>query len=50
MKIFETLWGTDELICSFDGMNVTLPNQADLTWSPWPHCGETIPFLHCFLE
>lgn len=40
LKIFETLWGTNELISSFDGMNVTLPNQTDLTWSPWPHCGK----------
>lgn len=39
MKPFRELWGTDELLVSFDGMNVTLPRQKDLTWSPWPHCG-----------
>lgn len=39
-KVFSDLWGTDELLCSFDGMNVTLPQQKDLTWSPWPHCDQ----------
>lgn len=39
-QIFADLWGTDELLCSFDGMNITLPQQKDLTWSPWPHCDQ----------
>ncbi|KAL1628415.1 hypothetical protein SLS54_001988 [Diplodia seriata] len=39
-QIFADLWGTDELLCSFDGMNITLPQQRDLTWSPWPHCDQ----------
>lgn len=39
-QIFTDLWGTDELLCSFDGMNITLPKQKDLTWSPWPHCDQ----------
>ena len=25
IKIFEQIWGTDDLIASFDGMNVSLP-------------------------
>jgi hypothetical protein len=41
MDIFSKLWGTDELLCSFDGMNITLPRQKDLTWSPWPHCDQS---------
>lgn len=41
LDIFTKLWGTDELISSFDGMNITLPRQKDLTWSPWPHCDQS---------
>ncbi|KAH7398788.1 hypothetical protein DE146DRAFT_504849 [Phaeosphaeria sp. MPI-PUGE-AT-0046c] len=34
---FEKLWGTRDLLVSFDGMNLTLPS-ADLKPStPWPH-------------
>ncbi|KAI5362364.1 putative phytanoyl-CoA dioxygenase [Septoria linicola] len=40
-KAFTQLWGTDELLCSFDGMNITLPGQKDLSWSPWPHCDQS---------
>jgi len=25
MKVFQEIWGTDDLIVSFDGMNVSLP-------------------------
>jgi hypothetical protein len=35
LEAFEKLWGTHELISSFDGCNITLPRQKDLTWSPW---------------
>lgn len=38
--IFARLWGTDELICSFDGMNISLPKRTDVAWSPWPHCDQ----------
>jgi hypothetical protein len=41
LETFSQLWGTDELLCSFDGMNITLPRQKDLTWSPWPHCDQS---------
>lgn len=37
VDIFEKLWGTNELLCSFDGLNVSLPRRKDLKWSPWPH-------------
>lgn len=37
VDVFEKLWGTDELLCSFDGMNISMPNRKDLKWSPWPH-------------
>lgn len=40
IEIFEKLWGTKELICSFDGMNVSMPNRTDVKWSPWPHCDQ----------
>lgn len=40
IKIFEKLWETNELLCSFDGMNISLPNRKDLAWSPWPHCDQ----------
>jgi hypothetical protein len=41
LEVFSKLWETDELLCSFDGMNITLPRQKDLTWSPWPHCDQS---------
>jgi hypothetical protein len=37
---FAKLWGTDELVVSFDGLNITLPRQKDLEFSPWPHCDQ----------
>ncbi|KAL2409300.1 hypothetical protein ABEF95_005882 [Exophiala dermatitidis] len=40
IEIFEKLWETKELICSFDGFNISLPNRKDLKWSPWPHCDQ----------
>lgn len=41
IDIFEKLWKTNELLCSFDGFNITLPRQKDLKWSPWPHCDQS---------
>ncbi|KAK8223776.1 hypothetical protein HDK77DRAFT_44631 [Phyllosticta capitalensis] len=41
IDVFTKLWGTDELLCSFDGMNITLPRQKDLKWTPWPHCDQS---------
>jgi hypothetical protein len=40
IEIFEKLWETKELLCSFDGLNVSLPRRKDLNWSPWPHCDQ----------
>ena len=39
VDIFEKLWETKELICSFDGVNI-FPPRKDLNWSPWPHCDQ----------
>lgn len=41
IETFEKLWETDELVVSFDGQNITLPRQKDITWSPWPHCDQS---------
>jgi len=40
VDIFEKLWGTKDLLCSFDGFNCTLPGRTDINWSPWPHCDQ----------
>lgn len=37
IKAFSELWGTDELIVSFDAFNVTLPGRKDDDFKPWPH-------------
>lgn len=34
---FAKLWGTDELLVSFDAVNITLPGRTDVKWKPWPH-------------
>lgn len=42
IKAFEEMWGTDDLIVSFDGMNATLPINKDTgrtdiePTKPWP--------------
>lgn len=49
---FAKIWGTDELLVSFDSANISLPFgdslNADLA-KPWPHCDQspTRPWLHC---
>jgi hypothetical protein len=43
IRVFEQIWGTDDLIASFDGMNVSLPinpktGRSDIEkTTPWPH-------------
>lgn len=38
LAAFQKLWGTDELIVSFDTINLTLPNAGSMAGSkPWPH-------------
>lgn len=41
IEAFSKLWGTDELLVSFDGMNLTLPTPDRLPASPWPHVDQS---------
>ncbi|CAK7199273.1 hypothetical protein SEUCBS139899_001948 [Sporothrix eucalyptigena] len=34
---FSKLWGTDKLLVSFDGMNMTIPQEKLPQTEPWPH-------------
>lgn len=47
---FATLWGTDELLVSFDSLNVTFPNRKDIPRKgAWDHMDQS-PLrrgLHC---
>jgi hypothetical protein len=47
---FERLWGTDELLASFDSLNITFPNRKDVPRKPaWEHIDQS-PLrrgLHC---
>ena len=47
---FEALWGTDELLVSFDSLNITFPNRKDVPRKPsWEHIDQS-PLrrgLHC---
>jgi hypothetical protein len=39
---FSKIWGTDELLVSFDGMNLTLPSGSPLpSTTPWPHIDQS---------
>lgn len=49
---FARLWGTPELIVSYDSTNISLPLGAELNAdrvAPWPHVDQspTRTFLHC---
>jgi hypothetical protein len=50
LDAFAKIWGTDELLVSFDALNVTLPNRKDkLAIGAWPRVDQS-PFrrgLHC---
>ena len=50
LEIFSELWGTDELLASFDALNVTFPNRVDVPRKPaWEHVDQS-PFrrgMHC---
>lgn len=39
---FAKLWGTDELVVSFDTVNITLPANivGGYDSKPWPHCDQ----------
>jgi hypothetical protein len=50
LAAFEKIWGTDELIVSYDTINLTLPNAAKMGGSkPWPHVDQAPERkgLHC---
>lgn len=50
LKAFECLWGTEELLVSFDSLNITFPNRKDVPRKPaWEHIDQS-PLrrgLHC---
>ncbi|KAL5341452.1 phytanoyl-CoA dioxygenase [Aspergillus crustosus] len=50
LEVFEKIWGTDELLVSFDALNVTFPNRRDVKpREPWEHVDQS-PVrrgLHC---
>lgn len=38
VEAFERVYGTPDVLVSFDGANVAFPNRADLPPNkPWPH-------------
>ena len=45
LKAFTTLWGTDELLASFDALNITLPyrkhGKSRPEFAPWPHIDQS---------
>lgn len=42
LAAFAELWGTDELLVSFDALNITFPNRADKPKrEPWPHIDQS---------
>ncbi|EPE04046.1 phytanoyl- dioxygenase [Ophiostoma piceae UAMH 11346] len=50
LDVFATIWDTDELLVSFDALNITLPNRRDVPRKPaWEHVDQS-PLrqgLHC---
>lgn len=48
LEAFAEVWGTDELLVSFDALNVTLPNLKPVR-DPWPHVDQAPRKrgLHC---
>lgn len=50
LDAFSLLWGTDELLASFDSLNITFPNRKDVPRKPaWEHIDQS-PLrrgLHC---
>ncbi|KAK4686141.1 hypothetical protein P7C73_g3991, partial [Tremellales sp. Uapishka_1] len=53
MKTFGKIWNTEELLVSFDIVNVSLPfpkeERSDLMTAPWPHVDQSPArrFKHC---
>ncbi|KAJ5676158.1 hypothetical protein N7462_009055 [Penicillium macrosclerotiorum] len=49
LEAFSKIWGTEELLVSFDALNITLPDKTKPVQKPWPHVDQS-PFrrgLHC---
>lgn len=50
LNAFAHLWGTEDLLVSFDALNITLPNRVDVPRkSPWEHIDQS-PLrrgMHC---
>ncbi|WVQ79354.1 hypothetical protein IAT38_001451 [Cryptococcus sp. DSM 104549] len=50
---FAEIWGTDKLVTSFDGCNISLPivgrSTDDSAFKPWPHVDQSplVTDLHC---
>jgi hypothetical protein len=45
VNVFKTLWGTDDLVTSFDGLSVHFPPET--TGRGWYKGGDTGDWLHC---
>ena len=47
LDAFANIWGTDELLSSFDSLNITFPNRKDVTqlgaWAPYVHSQFSCP-------
>lgn len=41
LDAFSKLWGTDELLVSFDGINMTIPEEKRVETEPWPHIDQS---------
>ena len=42
LSAFATLWGTEELLVSFDSLNITFPNRTDVPQKlPWEHIDQS---------
>ncbi|KAL2824588.1 hypothetical protein BJY01DRAFT_230419 [Aspergillus pseudoustus] len=49
INVFSELWNTDQLLVSFDAMNITFPTPEKTNAEPWPHIDQS-PHrkgLHC---
>lgn len=46
---FSKLWDTEELLVSFDAMNITFPSSSPTNSKPWPHIDQSPQKkgLHC---
>ena len=51
VSAFAQIWGTQELLASYDGINISLPipNRPVEDFAPWPHVDQSplVKGLHC---